>query len=99
MSILKWQYDPETAHWTRKLTILDDIQPSSQFSGRLLNASIWEHYILASRYPEYCYDGWQLSCSPENIVRCFADGCVLEGLGLTVGWGKMERTKNKVYAR
>jgi hypothetical protein len=73
---------------------------ASQFPGSELNARTWESDLLAPRFPESCYvTGEKVLCNPRNIIECFSNNAMLEGLALTVGWGGMARTKNKIYER
>ena len=62
----------------------------------------WVKHIRGDRFPDYCrYPSFEgsLLCSPQNIMRCFQDHKVLEGLALTVAWGRMTRSKGNIYTR
>jgi hypothetical protein len=105
MKRLKWNHDTDTAYWAIKLPLpLTSIEPQEQYDGRdyPLWEDTWKKYILGTSFPGYCQYPEQrgrLLCSPDNIIRCFHDGRVLEALALTVAWGTMVRTQEKIYTK
>lgn len=62
----------------------------------------WIKHILNDRFPKYCHYPQQqgsLLGSPTNIIKCFQDQKVLEGLALTVAWGRLTRAKGNIYQK
>jgi hypothetical protein len=105
MKRLKWNHDADTAYWAKRLPLpLTSTEPQEQYDGRdyPLWEDTWKKYILDTSFPGYCHYPEQrghLLCSPDNIIRCFRDGKVLEALALTVAWGTMVRTQEKIYTK
>ncbi len=92
MKTLKWIYDEKTAECSRKLKMIDAVQIADQFLGRKMFKSTWEPKTLEQKFPDYCNSSdYQIFCSPTNIIRCFGDSQMLQGLALTIGWGNMAR--------
>jgi len=66
--------------------------------------SSWLKYILGAGFPDYCKGPsrkyphrLKLFGSPSNIIACFREDKVLEGLALTVAWGRMFRKPDAIY--
>ena len=103
MKYLNWQYDETTEYWAKRLLIpIKSKHPKPQYDG--LDYRLWEEtwkkHILQDSFPGYCHYPNQegsLLCSPSNIIYCFRDQRVLEGLALTIAWGRMTRSKGNIY--
>lgn len=67
-----------------------------------IRVNTWTKHIHQDQFPGYCrypdHEG-TLLCSPTNIIHCFQDQKVLEGLALTVAWGRMTRSKGNIYTQ
>jgi len=103
MKYLNWQYDESTEYWAKRLLIpIKSKHPEPQYDGLdyRLREKTWKKHILKDSFPAYCHYPNQegsLLCSPSNIIRCYRDQRVLEGLALTVAWGRMTRSKGNIY--
>ena len=103
MQRLLWHPDKITEFWAKKLSIpIKSEHPKLQYDGvdYRMREDTWAKHILQDHFPDYCrYPGFEgsLLCSPENIMNCFRDQNVLEGLALTVAWGRMTRSKGNIY--
>ncbi len=95
--MLEWKFDEATAQCTRRLQIPGRILKRAQFQG-YLNARNWKHRITSPDFPAFCYvNEYQIARNPQTITQCFREELMLEGLALTVGWGKMWRKHDTVY--
>lgn len=105
--MLHWQLEELTKYWaTRCILPLDSRSPQPQYDGEHFEMaeSSWLKYILAANFPDYCKGPshkyprqLKLFGSPSNIIACFREERVLEGLTLTVAWGRMFRTPKAIY--
>lgn len=66
----------------------------NQFGGRAFNPNNWLHRVEN----DIVLMGINNS-SPENIIQCFGENHLLEGLALVVSWGTMARTGRYIYTR
>lgn len=104
MKNLNWQFDETTEYWAKRLIIpiVESKHPEPQYDGMdyRLWEETWKKHILQDSFPDYCHypnhEG-SLLCSPANIIRCFSEQKMLEGLALTVAWGRMTRSKGNIY--
>lgn len=102
---LSWHPDQTTEYWAKKVPIpIKSKRPIPQYDGMdyRMREGTWAKHIQGDRFPEYCrYPCLEetLLCSPENIMHCFQDQKVLEGLALTVAWGRMTRSKGNIYTK
>ncbi|MFC2042957.1 hypothetical protein ACFLUA_02255 [Chloroflexota bacterium] len=105
MNNLYWQYDETTEYWAKKLLLpIKSMHPIPQYDGMdyRLWEDTWKKHILKDSFPEYCQypnEEESLLCSQSNIIHCFRDQKLLEGLVLTVAWGRMTRSKGKIYQK
>jgi hypothetical protein len=105
MKKLNWQYDKTTEYWAKKQTVpIKSRQPKPQYDGLdyRMREETWKKHILNDNFPEYChYPQHQDSLlgSPTNIIKCFQDHKMLEGLALTIAWGSLTRTKTNLYQK
>ncbi|MEP6755803.1 MAG: hypothetical protein ABJA67_09905 [Chthonomonadales bacterium] len=98
MKMLDWQLDENTLEWIKHISLAEGIVHAPQFPGKEFVDAIWLDYISNEKYPNFCYSEKDLLiCSPENIVRCFHYEHMLEGLALTIMWGRMWRTQPLKY--
>jgi hypothetical protein len=104
VTYLNWQCDETTEYWAKKLLIpIKSKTPMPQYDGMdyRLWEDTWKKHILQDSFPDYCrYPNLEesLLCSPSNIIQCFREQRVLEGLALTVAWGRMTRSKGNIYS-
>lgn len=99
MRLIKWDNDPLTEYWASKLSPGMPSDPYAQYAGHRCMENTWRRYTLED-FPAYC-DYSQLGylyCSPFNIIKCFRDSKMLEGLALTIAWGAMARTRPHSHA-
>ena len=102
---LSWHPDQTTEYWAKKLPLpIKSKRPIPQYDGMdyRMREDTWVKHILQDQFPDYCrYPGFEgsLLCSPGNIMHCFRDQMVLEGLALTVAWGRMTRSKGNIYTK
>jgi len=100
MKLLLWRPDETTRYWAGRVCLLPSSGPSEQYGGRAFPTHWLEDQIPSSGYPDFCmhpvYDQ-DAHSSPQNIVRCFQEGHLLQGLALVVVWGGLLRTKQHVY--
>ena len=104
MKRIDWRYDGTTAYWANQILLPITLPVQPQYNGLdyRLRKETWKKHILSPDFPEYCHYPNQpesLLCSPENIIRCFQDHLVLEALVLVVAWGRMTRSKIKIYQK
>lgn len=106
MKKLVWNYDETTEYWAKRILIplTESNHPVQQYDGMdyRMREDTWAKHILQDQFPDYCcypYHEGTLLCSPSNIIRCFNDQKVLEGLALTVAWGRMTRSKGNIYTQ
>ncbi|MCB1160163.1 MAG: hypothetical protein H7A25_21145 [Leptospiraceae bacterium] len=106
MKKLIWQPDPVTLYWakTTTLTLIDRNQADNddyfyEVMTKRFNPSSWKKYILKPDFPEFVFKENSLNSCPSNIMECFKRKQYLEGLVLTVIWGNMVRTANKIYQK
>jgi hypothetical protein len=107
MKMLHWELDELTEYWaTRHILPLNSPSPQPQYDGEdfEMSESSWLKYTLGTSFPDYCKgpshkDPRQLKLfgSPSNIIACFREERVLEGLALTVAWGLMFRNPGAIY--
>lgn len=65
---------------------------TEQYPGRAINTNLWKNFTISRNFPPEL-----VVCSPANIIECFQDDLFLEGLILTINWGKMNKTVEKIF--
>jgi hypothetical protein len=105
MKELHWQYDKTTEYWASQLQFpITSKQPKPQYDGLdyRMREETWKKHILNDQFPDYCnfpQEQGSLLGSPTNIIKCYQEQKVLEGLALTVAWGRLTRAKDKIYQK
>ncbi len=101
MKLLLWTPEPTTHYWATRVSLLPDSAPSQQqFQGHSFPIRWFKDQIPPSGYPDFCLHPnyyQHADSSPKNIIRCFREGYLLQGLTLVVIWGGLRRTKHYVY--
>ena len=82
---LNWSYDEDTAYWAERvgnMVIPEKIVLHKEGTTQTPNSDTLHKRILEEKFPDYCYsiNGNKIECNRENIIRCYCDGKVLEGL-------------------
>lgn len=100
MAKLHWILDENTEYWAKKAPIpIKAPTHLLQYSGtdKHGDREKWRKHIQNCEFPGYCIRNREgtLLPSPENIMKCFKDGLVLEGLALTVLWSGPSMARNK----
>lgn len=96
---LAWLPDPDTEYWASTIILPLPVTPTNQYPGCQMDESSWSGYIINAHFPSIVRSSQAgyIVCSPTNIIACFQQQLVLEGLVLVVGWGGMARTEQKIY--
>lgn len=105
MKKLRWVDDKTTLYWAERVNLIRSDQPLSQYDGRQsygLPKTWQKHLPEGKKFPPICLvrdsKGREvLFPSPGNIMECFREGLMLEGLVLVILWGTMTRTKGRIY--
>lgn len=97
MPNLTWNLDQESLQtFNRVKPIIPGHQINvSQFQGRNYNVNSWINVIEQENFINELNIN-SLS-SPDNIIKCFMQDFLLEGLSMVVLWGTMSRQKRKIY--
>jgi hypothetical protein len=100
-STLSWPYDSDTQYWASAVSLLSQTTPAQQYGGHSTPETTWASRIRNRHFPAFCQTGYSgnISCSPANIIACFQQNAVLEGLALVVSWGAMGRTSGYIYQK
>lgn len=97
MDILDWKTDESTIDFIKlheHKWNLDFKYSAEQFDGEKFSSESLSLYIDDVEWMKIF-----ARSRPKNIIRCFENDKILEGLALVVLWGGMSRTKNRIYAR
>jgi hypothetical protein len=91
--------DPDTEYWASTVILSMPDTPTKQYPGHQMYGSTWSKYIIKTHFPSMVRGSQAayLMCSPGNIIACFQQQHMLEGLALVVAWGGMVRTARKIY--
>ncbi|MCC6549661.1 MAG: hypothetical protein IT279_06285 [Ignavibacteriaceae bacterium] len=89
---MNWTINEQITTIAGKISVdLADANPN-QYPGDLINTNLWKNFTLSRNFPPEL-----VVCSPANIIKCFQDDLFLEGLILTINWGKMNKTVEKIF--
>jgi len=103
MRLLEWTTDPATLYWAVRAPLSLPSAPRPQFetSGQHHSPAVWRKHIRREFFASFALspDRDYLLSNPKNIIRSFKTGDMLHALVLTVIWGTMTRTKNRIYTR
>lgn len=89
---MNWTINEQITTIAGRISVdLADANPN-QYPGDLINTNLWKNFTLSRNFPPEL-----VVCSPANIIKCFQDDLFLEGLILTINWGKMNKTVEKIF--
>lgn len=96
MPELNWNPDEETLNIVRRIKPIIQHIDITQFRGKNYHRESWIKVIDNCNFIENLHI--DSVSSPTNIITCFQEDYLLEGLSMVVLWGTMFRQKRRIYA-
>jgi hypothetical protein len=93
---LKWRVDEPTRQAALQFQPVNSHKPKGQYHGRKFEAANWSAYL---RDQDLRAMARECVSAPEWIIEEFRDGHYLRGLALTISWGAMGRTRQRILKR
>lgn len=96
MPLLNWNIEQSTSQILSNIQFINLSDETFQFEGKNFSPNNWTHRIDNVNFFSHLGIIDTVS-SPQNIIKCFQNNFLLEGLALVVSWGTMYRQNNQIY--